>query len=534
MNNIFIAKYKNCTLDNDETLVCELLSAQSKDGLEDIKLNKKASVEDQKIYYINYDEVVDYFRDELRVDVDSLDDTKIFSTIHQMLKDSVLIIKSIDNINRRASLIDVVEGISPQNYFITSTLYNIDDDLKYKFSNSNLYYLDDNKQYKFSFSIDYDDIDNFLLYEDILFVNFNLILNSTLEESSFENMNETNINDFIEGFKCHLSNNDLYFSNLDVSNFCYSVLSANFVILEGVSGIGKSRLPYEFSTFLGLNEKNNDLLFLPISPSYTEPTDLLGFYNVNSNMYVESETKLVSFLIHASQNKDKLHIVILDEMNLSSIEHYFAPFISVLEKTDNRFIRLYSDSLNVLNKNDFPSQIELFDNVRFIGTINDDETSVDISQRLLDRSLILSLDTPVFKSCKCKKKPYAPERYLLDLKTINKLVNPFEELTEKELSFFDELNTVLKKVNKNVLVSYRTLNHIAKYKSLLEEKTDEEYEMYFDILIRETVIKKLFLNNVTYLKNHSFDDLLNFLTKSKLSTFNNSIEYIKEHIDEYE
>lgn len=113
-------------------------------------------------------------------------------------------------------------------------------------------------------------------------------------------------------------------------------------------------------------------------------------------------------------------------------------------------------------------------------------------------------------------------------------MNPFEELTEKELSFFDELNTVLKKVNKNVLVSYRTLNHIAKYKSLLEEKTDDEYEMYFDILIRETVIKKLFLNNVTYFKNHNFDDLLNFLTKSKLSTFNNSIEYIKEHIDEYE
>lgn len=53
MNNIFIAKYKNCILDNDETLVCELLSAQSKDGLEDIKLNKKASDEDQKIYYIN-------------------------------------------------------------------------------------------------------------------------------------------------------------------------------------------------------------------------------------------------------------------------------------------------------------------------------------------------------------------------------------------------------------------------------------------------------------------------------------------------
>lgn len=533
-NNIFIAKYKNCILEKEEKLVCELLSSESKSSLNEMKLNKKLSNEDQKNYYINYHEVIAFFKDKLNIDLDNLDDNKVFSIIHETLKNAVIIIKSIDIQNRLANIVDIKINVSPQHFYITSTQYNNEDNLKYKFNNSNLYYLDNDKQYKFSFTINFSDTKNFIMYEDTLFVNLSLIINSDLEEVTLDSIDKTNIADIIEGFKNYLLDKKLYFSNLDVDNFCYSVLSNNFVILEGVSGIGKSRLPYEFATYLGLEEQKDDLLFLPISPSYTEPSDILGFYNINSNTYIESETRLVSFLLHASINKDKLHIIILDEMNLSSIEHYFAPFISVLEKTSDRFITLYSDSLEVKNKDKFPSKIELFDNIRIIGTINDDETSTNISQRLLDRALVLNLEVPTFKLNKKSNKNYITNISSLDLSLIESNMDTFEILNENELEFFDALNKVLRIVNKNVLVSYRTLNHIASYKALAEKIENSEYSLYFDLLVRDTILKKLFLNNLTYLNNQKFEELINFLENSKLSPFKYSINYIVEKIDKYE
>ena len=83
---------------------------------------------------------------------------------------------------------------------------------------------------------------------------------------------------------------------------------------------------------LDTQEVNHTLLFMPVSPSFIEPDDVLGYLNPNNGLYIPADTGLVDFLINAQNNSDKMYMVIFDEMNLSQIEYWFSPFISVLEK----------------------------------------------------------------------------------------------------------------------------------------------------------------------------------------------------------
>ena len=81
------------------------------------------------------------------------------------------------------------------------------------------------------------------------------------------------------------------------------------------------------STWITIRE---ELVWIPISPSYQEPHDLLGYLHPNGT-FIESETKLVRALMKAKENQNQLYIIVFDEMNMSHIEHWFTPFLSVLQ-----------------------------------------------------------------------------------------------------------------------------------------------------------------------------------------------------------
>ena len=91
---------------------------------------------------------------------------------------------------------------------------------------------------------------------------------------------------------------------------------------------------------LGL-QYGEELVWIPISPSYQEPHDLLGYLHPNGT-FIESETKLVRALMKAKENQNQLYIIVFDEMNMSHIEHWFTPFLSVLQlEKQNRILNLY-------------------------------------------------------------------------------------------------------------------------------------------------------------------------------------------------
>ena len=149
------------------------------------------------------------------------------------------------------------------------------------------------------------------------------------------NQNKINIDlkdeySFLHNLKQYSIKHNLCYNSKDLVNFHISIKTNPLTIVAGMSGTGKTQLAKAYANVLGLKEDEN-LLFLPIRPSYTEPEDIIGYFNASNCMYIPSETGLVDLLIHAENNSDEMHMVVFDEMNLSQIEYWFAPFMSLLE-----------------------------------------------------------------------------------------------------------------------------------------------------------------------------------------------------------
>ncbi len=331
-------------------------------------------------------------------------------------------------------------------------------------------------------------------------------INGDEDEEKEEMIIDDNIDeiDFINSLNNALKSAALSYKYTDLLNFHIACKSSMLNILAGPSGTGKTRLPLMYAEAINCKEAEGNLLFLPVSPSFTEPSDVLGFYSAQDKMYHPSDTGLAEFLINAQNDKDKkMYMVIFDEMNLSQIEYWFAPFLSVLEKPEGqRTIRLYSSSVECTNKDAFPDVISLYDNVLFIGTINLDETTKDLSDRLIDRAIIINLEKPSFIEHWDIVNNMEETKFILKS---NMTYNGFnrmraeepdpynEHLYEEEINFLDELYNEIQKVNSSKGVSFRNVKKICFYLEQANSLFSEKYNrnQCFDLIFSQTILKKI-------------------------------------------
>ena len=193
----------------------------------------------------------------------------------------------------------------------------------------------------------------------------------------------------------------LKFSKLLVERFTSSLLAKPFVILTGLSGSGKTKLAQAFALWMSGNKEQYALV--PVGADWTNREPLLGYPNsLKPQHYVKPDTGVLDIILRAHDNylaneKDLVKcnpfFLILDEMNLSHVERYFADFLSTMESGDE--INLYSGSERFaeLDDNDSPIQnsiipkkIILPKNLFIIGTVNIDETTYMFSPKVLDRA----------------------------------------------------------------------------------------------------------------------------------------------------
>ena len=179
----------------------------------------------------------------------------------------------------------------------------------------------------------------------------------------------------------------LYYSITDVRRFISNMASTHVLIMQGMSGTGKTSLAYAFGEFI----KNHSVI-VPIQPMWKERTDLLGYYNEFTKRF--NETVLLQKMYEANY-KDDIFVVVLDEMNIARVEYYFAEFLSLLEipRPDRRYIDVVSDVWEndpALLRN---GQLKLPANMWFIGTANNDDSTFAISDKVYDRAMIMNLDT---------------------------------------------------------------------------------------------------------------------------------------------
>ncbi|MEI4482615.1 MULTISPECIES: McrB family protein [unclassified Phyllobacterium] len=186
--------------------------------------------------------------------------------------------------------------------------------------------------------------------------------------------------------------------------------SKHFVILSGLSGTGKTRLAIQYAHAVhGLSgkESRDPFLFIcPVRPEWTDPTGLTGYYDVLSNRYIIPP--FLEAVLLATAHRDSPVFVVLDEMNLARVEYYLSDVLSAMESGEK--IRLHSSGVPLEGSNGtpVPAALELPSNLYIAGTINVDETTNSVSDKVLDRAIVIdmsSVDLPGFFDALMKREP---------------------------------------------------------------------------------------------------------------------------------
>ena len=204
---------------------------------------------------------------------------------------------------------------------------------------------------------------------------------------------------FIDKLKRQAIRSGLVYRDEELINFHTSLKTGSLAILSGMSGMGKSKLVDTYAKALGIYG-TRQYKMIPIQPNWTDDVDLLGYLDTMNNLYRPASSGLIDILIDAQTQAglQKIYIICFDEMNLARIEHYFSQFISVLEMDQSdRVLTLYNPALKerVFNSEKYPPQIRINENVLFVGTVNIDESTHNISDKVLDRANLISLSDVV-------------------------------------------------------------------------------------------------------------------------------------------
>ncbi|MFB2120826.1 McrB family protein [Parapedobacter sp. 2B3] len=176
---------------------------------------------------------------------------------------------------------------------------------------------------------------------------------------------------------------NLIFSNATIKRFIASLQAKRFLILTGLAGSGKTKLATSFAKWI-VNEPNQYCI-VPVGADWGNREPLLGFPNaLNSEEYVKPDNCALQLIIEAEKHPEKPYFLILDEMNLSHVERYFADFLSVMESGDK--ITLHSGNTAISG---IPPSVTLSPNLYLIGTVNVDETTYMFSPKVLDRANVI-------------------------------------------------------------------------------------------------------------------------------------------------
>ncbi|MBL7754240.1 MAG: DUF3578 domain-containing protein [Chitinophagaceae bacterium] len=164
------------------------------------------------------------------------------------------------------------------------------------------------------------------------------------------------------------------------SRFCASLLTKPFVILTGLSGSGKTKLAQAFVQWIC--QDKSQYRIIPVGADWTNREPLLGYPNaLKPDEYVKPDSGVLDLIIQANNQPELPHFLILDEMNLSHVERYFADFLSVMESKEG--IPLYAEGTV---QNGVPAKLNVPSNLFIIGTVNIDETTNMFSPKVLDRA----------------------------------------------------------------------------------------------------------------------------------------------------
>ena len=195
------------------------------------------------------------------------------------------------------------------------------------------------------------------------------------------------LEDFVDSFRAFAcSQMKLYYTPEVIRRFVAGMAASKLLILEGISGTGKTSLPYSFSRYL-----DNPATTVSVQPSFRDRTEVLGYFNEFSKRF--NETEFLRAVYEAGLRQDP-SMIVLDEMNLARVEYYFAEILSVLEMPshDEWVLDLVPTQWAADPKGLHDGKLTIPDSLWFIGTANNDDSTFTITDKVYDRAIPIELN----------------------------------------------------------------------------------------------------------------------------------------------
>lgn len=310
----------------------------------------------------------------------------------------------------------------------------------------------------------------------------------------------------------------LYYSKEIIARFFSGMATTKVLILEGISGTGKTSLPYAMGKFF-----NKPTSIISVQPSWRDRAELLGYLNEFTKKFNETD-----FLksVYAAGYSDKPNFIVLDEMNLARIEYYFAEFLSVMEMPDPSqwLIDLVPGNDPTDPKQLINGKLMINQNLWFVGTANKDDSTFTITDKVYDRAVPLVINH---------------KAELVDA--------PYTENVEVSFEYLDDL---FKQAQRDTQLSSRVMENFAKLDEFIQEKFKiafgnrimKQIKLFvpvymacgfseidgLDYMLCNKILRKFESLNLSFLRNE-LDQLITLLDKLfGKNAFKVSIEFIND------
>ncbi|MEM3442791.1 MAG: AAA family ATPase, partial [Candidatus Bathyarchaeia archaeon] len=307
------------------------------------------------------------------------------------------------------------------------------------------------------------------------------------DEKNSVNNNNSRLALLISELYKRVSMRGFFYPEDDFRTFCVSLKTKPFVLLTGISGTGKTRLVELVARqFEGAREYT-----IPVRPDWSDSSDLLGYRDIQGNF---RPGPLLEILREANENPTRPFFICLDEMNLARVEHYFAEFLSVIEKRELRNGKISTPPVVGHYAGDGPwSKVYVSDNVFLIGTVNMDETTHPFSRKVLDRANILEFNKIELA--------YHPSGYPMSARLLSEWepLRPsycrLPEFYSKDPEMFERVISIIKEINVILEpglfhVGYRVRDEICLFMLHAKEAGFEEF-LALDMQILSKILPRI-------------------------------------------
>lgn len=209
--------------------------------------------------------------------------------------------------------------------------------------------------------------------------------------------NTFTLEELLDNFRCFSATQlRLYYDASLLRCFFAGLACGKLIILQGISGTGKTSLAYAWGKFV-----KNDSCIASVEPSWHDKTELLGYFNEFTKKFNESDVLAELYL---ASYDDDVHTIILDEMNIARVEYYFAEMLSIYEmpSRDEWIIELVTNSWPGDPVRIKEGKLKLPGNLWYIGTINNDDSTFMVTDKVYDRAMPIDINNKI-EPFKCRE-----------------------------------------------------------------------------------------------------------------------------------